>query len=135
MSRQRTSRDADMNTRVMGTEMNPYIVDMPTRFSFFGKSKKKKEAYSEKEMESSQIALEEAARKAMTVVSKGMIKANAELERDERELQIVVAKHALSTQRHQELLDKTQNYKNLLGHVKDQNVSENAGDGDGDGDT
>jgi hypothetical protein len=79
--------------------MNPYIVDMPTRFSFFGKSKKK-DNYNEKDMHSSQAALEDAARKAMAVVEKGMAKANEELEKDEKELDKVTAKHALSTKRH-----------------------------------
>jgi hypothetical protein len=128
MSRQRTSRD----TLVTGTEMNPYIVAMPTRFSFFGNSKKK-DNYNEKDMQSSQTALEDAARKAMAIVNKGKEKANAELERDEKELAIATAKHAISMKRHDDLEEKSRQYNDLLGHVKGHKEAD-AGDGDGDGD-
>jgi hypothetical protein len=112
--------------------MNPYIVAMPTRFSFFGNSKKK-DNYNEKDMQSSQTALEDAARKAMAIVNKGKEKANAELERDEKELAIATAKHAISMKRHDDLEEKSRQYNDLLGHVKGHKEAD-AGDGDGDGD-
>jgi hypothetical protein len=115
----------------MGAEMNPYIVDVPTRFSFFGKSKKKKDGDNENDMNSSQTALEDAARKAMIVVNRGKAKANAEMERDQQELDKVTAKHAISTQRHQELEEKSKQYNDLLSHVK-RHKETDAGDGDGD---
>jgi hypothetical protein len=115
----------------MGAEMNPYIVDVPTRFSFFGKFKKKKDGDNENDMNNSQTALEDAARKAMIVVNRGKAKANAEMERDQEELNKVTAKHAISTKRHEELEEKSRQYNDLLSHVKNHKDTD-AGDGDGD---
>jgi hypothetical protein len=110
-----------VNTHVMGAEMNPYIVDVPTRFSFFGKSKKKAaktDDEHEKNMSMSQAALEFATNKARDDVNNAMQKANADLKRDQDEFARVEAKRDKSARKHEELERKNAQYSALLQHDK-----------------
>ncbi len=119
MSSQRTARDTDINT-FMGTEMNPYLVNMPTKMfgSIFGHSEKN--GYNPKDMAKSQQKLEDAAQKAIVVVNKGKKEANARMARDK-------AKYEASKSIHDELQTQSEKYAAVLTHVNPKQ-NDNGGD-------
>ena len=124
MSSQRTARDTDINT-FMGTEMNPYLVNMPTKMfgSIFGHSEKN--GYNPKDVAKSQQKLEEAAQKAIVVVNKGKKEVSARMARDK-------AKYEASKGIVDGLNDQSDRYARVLNHVKPQ-PTEDGGDDNEDG--
>jgi 6-phosphogluconolactonase/glucosamine-6-phosphate isomerase/deaminase len=105
----------------MGTEMNPYIVDMPTSFSFFGKAKKKGPKTNddhERAIKLSQEELEKAATKSISIINDSMKEANLVWGKSKKALAAATVKHDISEAYHQELVDKNQTHQSLLSHVK-----------------
>ena len=122
MSRQRTARDTDINT-FMGTEMNPYLVNMPTKMfgNIFGH--REKNGYNPKDMANSQKKLEDAAQKALVVVDKGKVLAEQQMKKDKLKFQASQAKHT-------ELENKSNQYKAVLIHVNPERNDNVEGDED-----
>ncbi len=131
MSRQRTARDTDIN--IMGTGMNPYIVDMPTEMflrNIFKMRNAKTSDEHDKKMNASQAALEAATNRARADVNNAMVRANVDLSRDQQELEKSQAKFDKSNKKHADLEQKNAAYSALLQHDQVANLANRQDDGD-----
>ncbi len=135
MSRQRTARDTDINT-FTGTEMNPYIVDVPTNLfdNLFGKSKNNKvnETKEDMQINKNQADLEKAAIRARDGIAGKMKRVNELKQKNDNEA-AKWAKIAQDSQlQHDELVSQNVQYTDLLTHTqRANNTNENEGGEDG----